>query len=86
MRHLSFRNGRSARVVYRQGEEFAPIRFLLCCGIAVFTFVMGFGWTKLAQAAQSATEATPEQPRQHPKICLVLSGGGARGAAHVGVL
>src|SRR5208283_2080354 len=28
---------------------------------------------------------TPEVPKR-PKICLVLSGGGARGAAHVGVI
>ncbi len=36
-----------------------------------------------AQAAAGAP-ATPAATR--PKICLVLSGGGARGAAHVGVL
>jgi NTE family protein len=34
-------------------------------------------------AAQSNPVA---QDTQRPKICLVLSGGGARGAAHVGVL
>lgn len=32
-----------------------------------------------------AAPATPDPPHR-PKICLVLSGGGARGAAHVGVL
>ncbi|HTE41661.1 MAG TPA: patatin-like phospholipase family protein, partial [Steroidobacteraceae bacterium] len=32
--------------------------------------------------AQPANAASPERPR----ICLVLSGGGARGLAHVGVL
>ena len=31
-------------------------------------------------------EATPTAGKQRPKICLVLSGGGARGAAHVGVI
>jgi NTE family protein len=34
--------------------------------------------------AQAATDAAPGGAR--PKTCLVLSGGGARGAAHVGVL
>lgn len=34
-----------------------------------------------------APENSPEIPPNHrPKICLVLSGGGARGAAHIGVL
>ena len=36
-----------------------------------------------AQAFESAAQAVPAK---RPKICLVLSGGGARGAAHVGVL
>jgi NTE family protein len=35
-----------------------------------------------AHAASSQAVKTPA----HPRICLVLSGGGARGAAHVGVL
>jgi NTE family protein len=41
-----------------------------------------------AQAAPAATDATAPaavSPKR-PKICLVLSGGGARGAAHVGVI
>ena len=34
-----------------------------------------------------APEASPAaEPAKRPKICLVLSGGGARGAAHIGVL
>jgi NTE family protein len=37
-----------------------------------------------AQAAGAAPTATPPPPK--PRICLVLSGGGARGAAHVGVI
>src|SRR5512137_3201890 len=41
-------------------------------------------------AAQTASEPTkgaaPAQAAARPKIGLVLSGGGARGAAHVGVL
>lgn len=38
-----------------------------------------------ATGASVASEATPHSTKR-PKICLVLSGGGARGAAHVGVL
>lgn len=37
-----------------------------------------------AQAAVNSPSA--EEPTKRPRICLVLSGGGARGAAHVGVL
>ena len=40
----------------------------------------------LAWPAQAAESAVPIVPAKRPKICLVLSGGGARGAAHVGVL
>ena len=38
--------------------------------------------------AQAPAERAARRPRQRsgPKICLVLSGGGARGAAHVGVI
>src|SRR3990167_10534038 len=35
--------------------------------------------------AQSTPETLPREGSR-PRICLVLSGGGARGAAHVGVL
>lgn len=38
----------------------------------------------LPAAAGNPSGATPEMKR--PRVCLVLSGGGARGAAHVGVL
>ena len=38
----------------------------------------------VARADTSVAGVTP--PSQRPRICLVLSGGGARGAAHVGVL
>ncbi|HEY1992179.1 MAG TPA: patatin-like phospholipase family protein [Gammaproteobacteria bacterium] len=41
-------------------------------------------------AATTAVQARPDTPQStstyHPKVCLVLSGGGARGAAHVGVI
>jgi NTE family protein len=36
--------------------------------------------------AQAATQAQGPAAAKRPRICLVLSGGGARGAAHVGVL
>lgn len=39
----------------------------------------------LASEATAASD-TASSERTRPKICLVLSGGGARGAAHVGVL
>lgn len=37
-------------------------------------------------AAEAEAAAPASDGRQRPRICLVLSGGGARGAAHVGVL
>ena len=37
-------------------------------------------------ATAMVAEAAPASKPERPKICLVLSGGGARGAAHVGVL
>ena len=45
-------------------------------------FLLASSTLPVAQAASSEAAATPA----HPRICLVLSGGGARGAAHVGVL
>jgi NTE family protein len=40
----------------------------------------------LASPVGAAEPVTPTPTAKRPKICLVLSGGGARGAAHVGVL
>ena len=48
---------------------------------------MAAAWVSLLVLVSSAThaqEATPAQSR--PKVGLVLSGGGAKGAAHIGVL
>ena len=49
--------------------------------------------TTATTAATAATAATPARPAaapasgaRRPKICVVLSGGGARGLAHIGVL
>ena len=48
------------------------------------------GWVWLAlmliHAPLAAQPQAPAPEAKRPKICLVLSGGGARGAAHVGVL
>jgi NTE family protein len=37
-------------------------------------------------AAQEAPATAPEAPEHHPKIALVLSGGGALGLAHIGAI
>lgn len=65
-----------------------PAAFTLAAGAAVAAdspspaAVSGSG-----DAAPSAALATPlPAGRTRPRICLVLSGGGARGAAHIGVL
>src|ERR1700728_3687052 len=41
------------------------------------------GPTRFSPAQSESPRATP---LGHPRICLVLSGGGARGMAHIGVL
>jgi NTE family protein len=43
-------------------------------------------WGLLAVTPPGWTQPAPAEPTARPKVCLVLSGGGARGAAHVGVL
>src|ERR1700680_5146446 len=40
----------------------------------------------LAQREASAEQATPQPSTARPRVGLVLSGGGARGAANIGVL
>ena len=37
-------------------------------------------------AAQAPAASSSVAPPARPKVCLVLSGGGARGAAHIGVI
>ena len=44
------------------------------------------GLATAQQAAAPGVLPTAETPVRKPRICLVLSGGGARGAAHVGVI
>jgi NTE family protein len=46
------------------------------------TAVLAAGWLSLPAGASTAQTPPPHRPR----ICLVLSGGGARGMAHIGVL
>ena len=41
--------------------------------------------THIAQASNTNETSTPD-PKSRPKVGLVLSGGGAKGAAHIGVL
>src|SRR6204780_3308587 len=56
------------------------------------TFRLGMNWALLAALAWSSAAWAAEKPETHPdpaarpRICLVLSGGGARGMAHIGVL
>lgn len=56
------------------------LRFLFCA--LVFCIAQGLGAAE--KSARTDRVAQPEPPR--PKIGLVLAGGGAKGAAHVGVL
>jgi len=43
-------------------------------------------WAGLTALGVAAQEAPPQATRPRPGVTLVLSGGGARGAAHIGVL
>ena len=53
--------------------------------LACLIFTLGLAATAAAQQAPSSATARAADA-QRPKIGLVLSGGGARGAAHIGVL
>ncbi len=50
----------------------------------LFLIFLAGAWLAGGSPALAAQAAAAEQPR--PRIGLVLSGGGARGAAHIGVL
>jgi NTE family protein len=53
----------------------------------MFCLTLLFGIAQPALGQRSPLPPTPETGRErHPKIALVLSGGGARGLAHIGVL
>jgi NTE family protein len=49
-------------------------------------FLIALAMLGMVTSVQAATQATAGSAKARPKICVVLSGGGARGAAHVGVL
>ena len=59
-------------------------------GPGVIACLLALGWLGAAWAQQSAQPVAPPvappQAQERPRVGLVLSGGGARGLAHVGVL
>ncbi|MCU0764426.1 MAG: patatin-like phospholipase family protein [Hydrogenophaga sp.] len=68
----------------------APLRVLLA-GLVVFTalttlLLAGTAQAQPTAATTTAPSAAPSAVAERPRIGLVLSGGGARGLAHVGVL
>ncbi len=86
----------------RDPQEMRPQRLHPLLPLFVFAFSLWTGAVLGTEAPMAGTDATvpaaasspmpagtpsqPPPPTNRPKICLVLSGGGARGAAHVGVL
>ena len=58
------------------------LRRVLAVSVVVFCVMTQ---DAVAQVAPPATDVAPSSPGR-PKIGLVLSGGGARGAAHIGVI
>lgn len=58
------------------------IRIRRAAAALVAATLLDFAGVTLAQVAPGAAAVDPRRP----KVCLVLSGGGARGAAHIGVL
>jgi NTE family protein len=63
------------KIRYRDATPLAVLFLLLACLLPAH-----------AVAADSNDPAKARDGAKRPKICLVLSGGGARGAAHVGVI
>src|SRR5271155_1301212 len=60
------------------------LRLVLACALAANGSLL-YGAT--ATSISTANPANPaDRPPVRPRICLVLSGGGARGMAHIGVL
>ncbi len=64
------------------------MRNLFWCSLFVLGIFSADVATAQSPAIQSVNAGGPEKPRtaQRPRIGLVLGGGGARGAAHIGVL
>ena len=59
-----------------------PVLRANCIALAAYTLFAGMS----AAIAQTTGPASAVIPERRPKVCLALSGGGARGAAHIGVL
>jgi NTE family protein len=57
------------------------IRLGLACALAT-----NFPWVCAADAAAANAAVAGDSAPVRPRVCLVLSGGGARGMAHIGVL
>jgi len=55
-------------------------------GLRAATFLVVVASAQLALSAAPAAEEGVEAERRRPRVGLVLSGGGARGAAHIGVI
>jgi len=58
----------------------------MSAGLIFWSLVLVATMLPWVGARAQAANGSPEAAAQRPRICLVLSGGGARGAAHVGVL
>jgi NTE family protein len=63
----------------------ASIRAITLAYTTVFTFFVALVHSASAQTEQKPASAA-KSAEKHPRIALVLSGGGARGLAHIGVL
>lgn len=64
----------------------ASPRMLTTALTSVLITVLTTAWTPAAFAATTLTNVAPDAVQTRPRIGLVLSGGGARGYAHLGVL
>jgi NTE family protein len=51
-----------------------------------FAWAISTAWAWPGRSSADPEELTRSDPPTRPRICLVLSGGGARGMAHIGVL
>ncbi len=66
-------------------SESEPVRRLPCRRASLIVLLTGVAVTGAASAS-STGDAAGVVPRDRPRVGLVLGGGGAKGAAHVGVL
>jgi NTE family protein len=70
----------------RSAAHIVPSTAVAVARIALLTVAACFAVTVLAQPSPPTTAADAGGVAKRPKIGLVLSGGGARGIAHIGVL